>query len=111
MTIRKFPLSIVPYSEQQAYAALAFAFAQLGNLSQTKQNVALYKEMKEMYEDEGLDGWNAEEIQTILAECESNIKIADDFILSRGRLQLDMGEGFGNDFANKFPFIDDERTI
>ena len=22
-----------------------------------------------------------------------------------------MGEGFGNDFANKFPFIDDERTI
>lgn len=67
--------------------------------------------MKEMYEDEGLDGWNAEEIQTILAECESNIKIADDFILSRGRLQLDMGEGFGNDFANKFPFIDDERTI
>ena len=48
MTIKKFPLSIVPFSEQQAYASLAFSFSQLGNLSQTKHYVALYKEMREM---------------------------------------------------------------
>ena len=50
-----------------------------------------------------------------MVDCDTNIQIANDFILSRGKNYSEildsLGEGANNDFGNKYPFIDDERSI
>ena len=47
-----------------------------------------------------------------LAEYDHNIKLADDFILSLAKkVDQPIGKGDPLDFANKFPFIDNEDSL
>ena len=69
-----------------------------------------------MYEDEVENSERAETLQAIVVDCEENVRIADDFILSRTKGHSDLLESLGDhtavvDFANKYPFIDGERAV